>query len=89
VTGCTDGIGKAVAEEFAAKGISLVLISRTQSKLDEQAKELRDKYKVETKVHALDFSTEDLSVFDKVKDLIKGMDIGILGNQNPISLILQ
>lgn len=80
VTGCTDGIGKAVAEELAAKGLSLILISRTQSKLDEQAKELGSKFKIETKVLAMDFSSEDLSMFDKVRDLIKGLDIGILIN---------
>jgi len=80
VTGCTDGIGKAVAEELAAKGISLVLISRTQSKLDEQAKELNSKFKIETKVYAMDFSSQDLSMFDRVKEFIKDLDIGILIN---------
>jgi len=80
VTGCTDGIGAAVAEELAAKGISLILISRTEAKLKEQAKTLTDKYKIETQILALDFSSEDLSMFDKVKDLVKGLDIGILVN---------
>jgi len=80
VTGCTDGIGKGIAEELAAKGISLILISRTQSKLEEQAKEFASKFKIETKILSMDFSSEDLSMFDKVKDLIKGLDIGILIN---------
>jgi len=80
VTGCTDGIGAAVAEELSAKGFSMVLISRTQSKLEEQAKLLATKYKVETKILALDFSTEDLSVFEGVKKLITGLDVGILVN---------
>ena len=44
VTGCTDGIGKAYAELFAKKGLNVVLISRTQSKLEEQAKELEERY---------------------------------------------
>jgi len=80
VTGCTDGIGAAVAEELAAKGLSLVLISRTQAKLEEQAKTLGSKYKIETKILALDFSAEDLQMFEKVKQLIQGLDIGILIN---------
>jgi len=80
VTGSTDGIGKAVVDELAAKGFSLVLISRTLSKLEEQAKELQGRFKIEVKVHALDFSTENLSEFDKVKALIEGLDIGILVN---------
>jgi len=80
VTGCTDGIGAAVAEELAAKGISLILISRTQSKLEDQAKALTSKYKIETKILAIDFSSEDLRIFDKVKQIIQDLDIGILIN---------
>jgi len=80
VTGSTDGIGKAVAEELAAKGLSLILISRTQSKLEEQAKELGTKFKIDTKILSLDFSSEDLNMFEKVKEIIKGLDIGILIN---------
>lgn len=33
VTGATDGIGKAYAEALAKKGLSVVLISRTEEKL--------------------------------------------------------
>jgi len=80
VTGCTDGIGKAVAEELAKKGFSLVLVSRSQSKLDEQAKELSKTFHIDTKVYALDFGLEDFSVFTGLKELIKGLDIGILVN---------
>ena len=44
VTGATDGIGKAMAFELARKGLSIVLISRSQEKLDASAAELRAKY---------------------------------------------
>ena len=37
VTGSTSGIGKEFAEEFARLGMSIMLISRTESKLKEQA----------------------------------------------------
>lgn len=40
VTGATDGIGKAYCEHLAKLGLNIVLISRTQSKLDDVAKEL-------------------------------------------------
>lgn len=40
VTGATDGLGKAYAEFLARKGLSIVLISRTQSKLDEEARNI-------------------------------------------------
>lgn len=38
VTGATDGIGKAYARELACLGFNIVLISRTQAKLQEVAK---------------------------------------------------
>ena len=44
ITGCTQGIGKCYAEELAQKGMNIVLISRTQSKLEEVATELNRKY---------------------------------------------
>ena len=56
VTGCTDGIGKAYAEELAKRGLNIVLISRTLEKLQEQAKSIQDTYKVETKVISADFT---------------------------------
>lgn len=40
VTGCTDGIGKAYAKELARKGLSIVLVSRNQEKLDKTAAEI-------------------------------------------------
>ena len=42
VTGCTDGIGKAYTEALAKRGLNIVLISRTLSKLEDQAKELEE-----------------------------------------------
>lgn len=43
VTGCTDGIGKAYAEEFAKRGLNLVLISRSLEKLSQQSTSLQKK----------------------------------------------
>lgn len=40
ITGSTDGIGKEYAREFASKGINIVLISRSQSKLVQVANEI-------------------------------------------------
>lgn len=80
VTGCTDGIGKAIAESFARKGLNLVLISRTPAKLEEQAKELQSKYNIETRVVPLDFSLSSPNLYDGVRNAVRDLDIGILVN---------
>ena len=41
VTGATDGIGKAYAFKLAKKGLNVVIISRTKSKLDACAAEIK------------------------------------------------
>ena len=40
ITGGSDGIGFAFAKEFARRGFNIVLIARTQSKLEASAKSL-------------------------------------------------
>ena len=79
VTGCTDGIGKAYAEQLAKRGLNIVLISRTLEKLQEQAKFITDKYKVETKVIAVDF-TEQNSIYTTIRNELGDLDIGVLVN---------
>jgi len=77
VTGATDGIGKAYAEALAnVHGLKLVLVSRTQSKLDEVAKSL----KTETKTVAVDFSSTNMEIYDKIEAAITGLDVGVLVN---------
>lgn len=40
VTGASDGIGKAFAEDLAKRGFNIVLIARNQQKLDEVAESI-------------------------------------------------
>lgn len=79
VTGCTDGIGKAYAEALAKKGLNIVLISRSQDKLNEMAKDLTEKFSVQTKVIAADFTEPD-SIYIDIKKKIADLDIAILVN---------
>lgn len=84
VTGATDGIGKSYAKQLAKQGFKIILISRTQAKLDSVAKEIENEYKVETKTVAIDFSGS-AEIYDKIATEIKGYNIGILVNNVGVS----
>jgi len=79
ITGATDGLGKAYAELLARKGINIVLISRTQSKLDAVASSIESTYKVQTKTIAADF-TEGEQIYHNIEKQLTGMEVGILVN---------
>ncbi|XP_037553619.1 very-long-chain 3-oxoacyl-CoA reductase-B [Nematolebias whitei] len=83
VTGATDGIGKAYAEELARRGFSIVLISRSQEKLDDVSKAIASKCGVETKTIAADFSA--LDIYSKIEEGLAGLEIGVLVNNVGIS----
>lgn len=86
VTGSTDGIGKAMAFELAKKGMNLILISRSKDKLDAVHQEIVAKYaKCEVRVLAIDYSDFNQSQRNKVADLAKELDIGVLVNNVGIS----
>jgi len=84
VTGATDGIGKAMALELARKRMNVLLISRTESKLVEVAKEV-ESIGVEAKYLAIDFSSFDESDRSKVAKALEGMDVGVLVNNVGVS----
>lgn len=88
VTGATDGIGKALAMELARKGMNVVLLSRTQKKLDEVAAEIQHKFplvKVETL--AVDFNDiESQRVQQSIKKVLDTVeDVGVLFNNVGVS----
>ena len=59
ITGATEGIGRALAEEFARDGHALVLVARDHAKLAKTAEELAGAHGVEVKVTAQDLSTPE------------------------------
>jgi len=86
VTGCTDGIGKAVAEELAMRGMKMILVSRNPQTLKAQADELGRKYNVEIKIVPVDFSgASDSKLFKAFEETVSGLDIGVLINNVGVS----
>ncbi|KAK6199539.1 uncharacterized protein RJT21DRAFT_121921 [Scheffersomyces amazonensis] len=80
VTGASDGIGKEYALQLAAKGLNIVLISRTQSKLELIAADITSKYKVEVKIIAFDASTDDVSNYEAISQVIADLPVTVLVN---------
>ncbi len=88
VTGSTSGIGKDFADYLGQKGMSLLIISRTESKLIDQQKELQLRYpSIGVKYMAFDYGTTgaDKAKFYQTLDVVAAqMDedggIGLLIN---------
>jgi len=90
VTGATDGIGLAMAEEFMKKGLCTLLISRSQQKLDDCAQTLRGKYaSLEVQTLAVDYSAFGEPQRVQVKEALQRLNadggISVLVNNVGIS----
>uniref|UniRef100_A0A914YTP2 Uncharacterized protein n=1 Tax=Panagrolaimus superbus TaxID=310955 RepID=A0A914YTP2_9BILA len=82
VTGSTDGIGKEYAFELARKGFNILLISRTQTKLDSVKEEILKECKnIEVETIAYNFTNASLDDYkNKIISIIEKKDVGILVN---------
>ncbi len=80
ITGASSGIGKAFAEELAARKTNLVLVARSEDKLNQLAKELNEQYKIQVDVIVKDLTEPNATaaVFDVIK--AKGLTIDLLIN---------
>jgi uncharacterized protein len=56
ITGASSGIGETFARELAASNTDLVLVARSQAKLEELTTELRGKYQIKTTVISQDLT---------------------------------
>jgi 17beta-estradiol 17-dehydrogenase / very-long-chain 3-oxoacyl-CoA reductase len=71
---------------FAKKGMNVMLISRTESKLKDVVTEIANKgYKVQVKYVVCDYSKFDAKARDVVLSAIKDLDVGVLVNNVGIS----
>lgn len=58
ITGATSGLGREFSYNLASKGYSLIIVGRREELLNNTAKEIKDKYKVNVIVKILDLSKE-------------------------------
>lgn len=81
VTGASSGIGRAMANELAAKGLNLVLIARRQAELEQVAKYVSARYGVDARVLAGDLAaTKTLALIEtETKDLDLGLLVAAAG----------
>jgi 17beta-estradiol 17-dehydrogenase / very-long-chain 3-oxoacyl-CoA reductase len=82
----SDGIGKAYAFALAKQGMSVLLISRTEAKLQDVKKEIEAKnYGGQISILVCDYSKFDKAAQDKVAKVVKALEVGVLINNVGVS----
>jgi short-subunit dehydrogenase len=76
ITGASSGLGRAVAEELAAAGASLLLVGRDQARLEAQARVLRPGAAGEIRTVAADLATE--AGVETLLAASDALDVGLL-----------
>lgn len=98
ITGASRGIGEAMAEYCAIKGFNLILIARSEDKLNEVAERLSKKYKIDARVIPADLFNLDAAakIYHRCKEdnldvnmLINNAGIGLYGKFEELSLTEQ
>jgi short-subunit dehydrogenase len=75
ITGASGGIGKAFAEELAARSVNLVLVSRSEQKLNQLAKQLQKQYQVQVDLIVKDLT--ELGAAQSVYDIVQAKKLTI------------
>lgn len=86
ITGASAGIGATFAHELAARKINLVLVARSETKLQQLAQQLQDQYSIQAHIIEQDLTAPSagVSVFEAVKQ--KGLTIDLLINNAGLGL---
>lgn len=80
VTGASDGLGKEYALQLAGKGLNVVLVLRTRSKLETLAEEISENFGVKTKVVAFDASTDAPENYVELAKAVADLPVTVLIN---------
>ena len=76
ITGASDGIGKALADQIAAAGLNVALVARSEVRLRALANDLETRHGIETAVLAADLADPDAVA--RVETVTSHLDIGLV-----------
>ena len=88
MTGASDGIGKEFALQLALQGFNILLISRTESKLNVVSQEITHDTRsspVQVKTFPIDFNSATRSNYAELQTLLSDLQISVLINSAGIS----
>ncbi|KAI5287092.1 hypothetical protein KEM52_001753 [Ascosphaera acerosa] len=86
VTGASDGIGREFALQVAGAGYNVLLVSRTQAKLDAVAAEIVQRHPgTRTRTLAMDFARDDAADYARLKAEVDALDVAVLVNNVGLS----
>lgn len=79
ITGASDGLGKAFAQDLARYGFNVILVSRTQSKLDRLKSEL-EAFGVQVRTVSADLSNTSTQTYESLATAVQDLDLSVLIN---------
>lgn len=79
ITGASDGLGRAFAQEFAQHGFNLLLVSRTQEKLSRSKAEL-EALGVEVRTLCADLSDSSDETYARIVEAARPLDLAVVVN---------
>jgi uncharacterized protein len=80
ITGASSGIGESFGRELAARGMNVVLVARSESKLRLLAEELQHRYKIRAETIAVDLSQAGATAIVQQAMQRTGLDVDLLVN---------
>lgn len=91
ITGGSEGIGLGIAKRLAKEGFNIVIISRSQTKLDAAKSEIQaENPLIEVKTLSRDFSNAfNAEFFEGIAKELEGLDVSILVNNVGIMPIME
>jgi short-subunit dehydrogenase len=78
IAGASEGTGRSFADQLARRGINCILIARRSGPLDELAKELRARHRVECVAASVDLAARE--TLAHVVDAVGGREVGLFIN---------